>query len=155
VNTLPAPLRHTSQVQIFSLPLCSSQTVAPLSDTVHRRLYYFFPLLCKTDRFTVFAVLLGSPYHSLSQKKVTFQHLSQGLHWSFMFKAARRNSCKEKRKIPCTSCIIVTVILRRCLCKTKINFLSLNKDSKQLLILESPSMWATLLFGRTRNCMLW
>lgn len=52
MNTLLAPLRHTSQVQIFPLALCSSQKFAPLTDTVHQRLYYFFPLLCKADRFT-------------------------------------------------------------------------------------------------------
>jgi len=53
VNMLPVPLRHTSQVQIFPLALCSSQNIAPLTNTVHQWLYYFFPLPCKTDRFTV------------------------------------------------------------------------------------------------------
>jgi hypothetical protein len=60
VNMLPAPLRHTSQVQIFSLALCSSQNVAPLTNTVHHWLYYFFPLLCKTDRFTVVLLLTSA-----------------------------------------------------------------------------------------------
>jgi len=62
VNILPAPLRHTSQVQILSLALCSNQNFAPLTDTIHQWLYYSFPLLCKTDRFTVVLLLTSAAF---------------------------------------------------------------------------------------------
>jgi hypothetical protein len=115
VNMLPALLHHNSQVQIFSLALCSSQNFAPLTDTVHQWFYYFFLLRCKIDRFTVLLLFtLAQSFHSVSLKNSTVSALNSVVPMElYVSRQHYATAVKKSVRSPSLLALFLWLILRR------------------------------------------